>query len=250
MTGELTIIVPVYNEEGSLPGFKVEMDKFLDASPIPSQVLFVNDGSTDGSVSIIQSICRQDDRYDHISMTKNCGLSTAIKAGIDYISTPLTGYIDADLQTSPSDFHRYLPYLDRYAMVNGIRVKRHDGLVKRLSSRIANAFRRSVIHDGIADTCCPLKIISSDYAKKIPFFKGMHRFIPALVQLQGGKVKQIDVNHFERFAGTPKYHFWNRLTGPFIDTIAFIWIRKRYINYEIMDEIMTTSYKRKDAASV
>lgn len=237
---ELTIIVPLYNEEESISQFKIEMDKFIEVAKVPAQVLFVNDGSTDKSDSIIQLICEEDSNYNYISLTNNCGLSTAIKAGIDYIDTPLTGYIDADLQTSPSDFNSYLQYLDNNAMVNGIRAKRHDSFVKKMSSKIANSFRRFMIDDNITDTCCPLKIMKSDYAKKIPFFKGMHRFMPALIQLQGGSVKQLEVQHFERYAGTAKYHLWNRIKGPFFDTLAFVWIRKRYIRYQINNKFTRT----------
>jgi hypothetical protein len=92
-----------------------------------------------------------------------------------------------------------------------------------------------LINDAIADTCCPLKILKIAYAREMPFFKGMHRFIPALVQLQGGKVRQIPVSHSPRYAGRSKYYLFNRLVGPFFDTLAFRWIRSRYIRYEIAD---------------
>jgi hypothetical protein len=92
-----------------------------------------------------------------------------------------------------------------------------------------------MINDGIEDTCCPLKIMETKAARTIPFFNGMHRFIPALIQLQGGTVKQIPVQHFPRIEGTAKYHLWNRLIGPFMDTLAFVWMRKRYIRYEISE---------------
>lgn len=232
----LTIIVPVFNEVDSLPKFKEEMDVFLEQAPISADVLFVNDGSTDGSDEVIWAIARADSRYGFIRLAKNSGLSTAIKAGIDYIQSPFIGYIDSDLQTLPLDFLLYLPYLENYALVNGIRAQRHDGVVKKLSSKIANAFRRWMIRDGITDTCCPLKIMRSDYAKRLPFFNGMHRFIPALIQLQGGQVKELEVRHFDRYAGQAKYHLFNRLIGPFFDTLAFVWMRKRNIRYTLAEE--------------
>ena len=92
-----------------------------------------------------------------------------------------------------------------------------------------------MISDGIKDTCCPLKIMKTSFAKEMPFFTGMHRFIPALIQLQGGKVKQVPIAHYPRYAGTSKYHLWNRLIGPFFDTLAFRWIRSRYISYKVAD---------------
>ena len=232
----LTIIVPVYNEEESLPRFCEEMDKFLASPPVTAVVLFVNDGSKDGSQTIIAGACAGNTRYRYLQLDGNFGLSTAIKAGINACDSELLGYIDADLQTTPSDFLQFFQYFPEYDMVNGIRAKRQDTVSKKFSSKIANAFRRKMINDGIVDTCCPLKIMKTAYAKKIPFFKGLHRFLPALIQLQGGKVKQIPVAHFPRFAGTAKYHLFNRLIGPFFDTLAFRWMRKRYIRYGIADQ--------------
>ena len=93
-----------------------------------------------------------------------------------------------------------------------------------------------MIDDGIQDTCCPLKILKTSYAKEIPFFTGMHRFLPALIKLHGGTVKQIPVSHYSRYAGTSKYHLLNRLIGPFFDTLAFRWMRSRYISYKIAEK--------------
>lgn len=244
---DLTIIVPVYNEEESLHKFKEEMDRYLAIAPLPSKVLFVNDGSKDGSFQIIRDITATDLNYSFISLAQNSGLSTAIKAGFDATQTSHVGYIDSDLQTSPSDLATYVPFLKEYEMVNGIRAKRHDSFVKKMSSKIANGFRRLMIDDGIIDTCCPLKILRTDFAQKIPFFKGMYRFIPALVQLHGGRVHQMEVRHFERYAGTAKYHLFNRLVRPFVDTLAFRWMRSRYVRYDIAErsaDIKETSAKK------
>lgn len=232
---ELTIVVTVYNEIESLPTFKEEMDKYLSKTTLATKILFINDGSKDGSLQLIKDICTDNQHYFYASFEKNCGLSAAIKTGIDLCDTKYFGYIDSDLQTSPEDFITYFDFLGEYSMVNGIRARRSDSVVKKMSSKIANGFRRVMINDGIQDTCCPLKIIDSQYAKKIPFFKGMHRFIPALIQLQGGKVKQLAIRHFPRYAGTAKYHLFNRLTGPFVDTFVFLWMRKRYITYKVAE---------------
>lgn len=233
MSDELTIIVPVFNEEESLPAFFEAMDKFIQASPIQSQVLFVNDGSTDNSLKLLQENCSETKPYSILNFDQNYGLSSAIKAGFDHCTTSLVGYIDADLQTSPDDFLLYFEHFPDYDMVNGIRQKRKDSLVKRISSKVANNYRRMMINDQIQDTCCPLKILKTDYAQKIPFFDGMHRFLPALVQLEGGIIKQVPISHFSRVAGTSKYHLWNRLIGPFFDTLAFRWMRSRYIRYRL-----------------
>ena len=229
----LTIIVPVYNEEESLGQLKSELDKYLNSTTVSSQVLFVNDGSSDNSQAIIEDICSRSHSYHYLALSQNHGLSTAVKAGIDACQTELVGYMDSDIQTTPMDFLNYFVYFPEFDMVNGIRANRKDTGIKKVSSKIANWFRRTMINDGIEDTGCPLKIIKTDFAKRIPFFDGMHRFIPALIQLQGGKVKQIPIQHFPRFAGTAKYNLWNRMKKPFFDTLAFRWMRSRYIRYSV-----------------
>ncbi|HZK95889.1 MAG TPA: glycosyltransferase [Prolixibacteraceae bacterium] len=229
----LTIIVPLYNEEGNLPRLAKELSDYLSQTSYKAKVLFVNDGSTDKSSSLLERYCMDNNSFSFIHLKRNCGLSTAMKAGIDQVVTKYTGYIDADLQTSPYDFDLLMEFVAAYELVTGVRVGRKDGIVKRISSRMANAIRRSVTHDGVSDTGCPLKIFHTDTAITIPFFKGMHRFLPALVQLGGGKVKEVPVRHFERLAGKSNFHLWNRLLGPAADLIVFGWMRKRTIRYEI-----------------
>jgi glycosyltransferase involved in cell wall biosynthesis len=209
------------------------MNQFLEACPLPVSVLFINDGSTDTSQEVIESICFENSKYHFLQFEDNQGLSAAIKAGFDHCNASLVGYIDCDCQTCPMDFLKLLDYFPTYDLVTGVRAKRNDGIIKRMSSRIANTVRRWMIDDGIEDTGCPLKILKSEYAKSIPFFNGMHRFLPALVQLNGGKVYQIKVQHFPRFAGKAKYNLRNRLISPFIDAWAFRWMKNRYIHYKI-----------------
>ena len=162
-------------------------------------------------------------------------MSCAIKAGIDNIDTELIGYIDADLQTTPFDFNKLLKYISDYDSVIGFRKKRQDTFSKKIQSKIANYIRRKLIDDGIKDTGCPLKVIKTSVAKKIPFFKGMHRFLPALIQLQGGMVKQVEVQHFQRVAGVSKFNMFNRAFKSLVDAFAFRWMRNRYIKYKIVD---------------
>lgn len=231
----LTIIVPVYNEEGNMLRLEKELGEFLKIARMTSCVLFVNDGSKDQSGVLIKEICNRDSSFYYLELAGNGGLSAAMKAGIDYSDSEFVGYIDADLQTTPEDFNLLLEYAEEYEMVMGIRTGRKDSLIKNMSSRIANGFRRSMTHDGVEDTGCPLKILRTDYAKRIPFFTGMHRFLPALIQLQHGKVKQIPVRHFPRMAGKSKYNLCNRLVGPFKDCFAYRWMKKRYINYQIAE---------------
>ena len=231
---ELTVIVPVFNEVDNIQAIEKAFVSFLPKSVCKTCVLFVNDGSSDGSREALKDICQRNEHLYYIGYEKNKGLSAAIKAGIDTAESRYVGYIDADLQTTPEDFNLLLPYREEYPLVIGIRAHRKDTAFKRLQSKIANGFRRMMTHDGATDTGCPLKIIRTDYAKRIPFFTGMHRFLPALILLQdGGKYKEMPVRHFPRVAGKSKYHLWNRLISPLKDCFAYRWMAHRYINYHI-----------------
>lgn len=233
---QFTIIVPVYNEEDNIYRLEEYLSEFISGSVnFPACVLFINDCSTDSSGDLIIDVCHRQEHFYYLSLSKNSGLSAALKVGIDATWSPYLGYIDADLQTTPEDFNLLIPYINDYEMVLGIRTTRKDSIIKKISSKIANGFRRFMTKDGIADTGCPLKMMHTDFAKRIPFFSGMHRFLPALIQLQNGKVKQIPVRHFPRVAGKSKYNLRNRLVAPFIDCIAFRWMKSRYINYQTIE---------------
>ncbi len=229
-----TIIVPVYNEKENISRLEKAFRDYLPRASRPTCVLFVNDGSTDGSLESIVEICSRNEDFYYINFERNAGLSAAIKAGIDYAESPLVGYIDADLQTSPEDFELLLPYADDYALVTGIRATRKDSAFKRMQSKIANGWRRMMTGDGATDTGCPLKVLQTSAAKRLPLFKGMHRFLPALILLQAGaNYKELPVRHFPRMAGTSKFHLRNRLIAPFVDCFAYRWMRSRYLNYMV-----------------
>ncbi len=233
MNVAFTIIVPIYNEEDNMLRLEQELSDYLKIATLKTSVLFVNDGSKDNSQQFIEEICSRRNDFQYISFEKNCGLSAAIKAGFDHVNSPLVGYIDADLQTTPEDFNLLLAEIEHYDLVTGVRSNRKDSFVKNMSSRIANGIRRTFTKDGMDDTGCPLKVIKSDYAKRIPMFKGLHRFLPAMVLLQNGRIKQVPVRHFPRIAGQAKFGLWNRLFGPLVDCFAYLWMKKKYINYTI-----------------
>lgn len=196
-------------------------------------ILFVNDGSVDNSEKLIQEICERNKEFYFISFTKNEGLSSAIKAGIDWSESPIIGYMDSDLQTDPKDFNILLEHIGIYDLVNGIRQGRQDSVLKKISSHLANRFRRLFTNDGMLDTGCPLKILKTEAAKKIPMFKGLHRFLPAMILLQQGKIHQVPVSHFPRMAGKTKFGIGNRFFGPLSDCFAFLWMKHNYINYKV-----------------
>jgi glycosyltransferase involved in cell wall biosynthesis len=230
---QLTIVIPVYNEAGNLERLEKELLAFLKTAGIVTSILFVNDGSVDNSQEIIENICHRNHNFSYISFNRNYGLSAAIKAGFDHANSSLIGYMDADLQTTPEDFRLLLHELGDYDLVTGVRTERKDAFVKKMSSVMANKIRRAFTHDGMDDTGCPLKIIRAAAAKKIPMFRGLHRFLPAMILLQGGKIKQVPVRHFPRIAGKANFGLADRLLGPLSDCFAYLWMKKKYIAYDI-----------------
>lgn len=234
MMNEFTIIVPIYNEVENMERLAETLYKYVKNASIPTQILFVDDGSKDGSFESIKKVCNEyQESFSYISFVENKGLSAAIKAGFDTAKTPYVGYIDADLQTTPDDFEKLLSFRKDFAMTTGIRQNRKDSFVKNISSKIANSFRRMMVHDGIEDTGCPLKVFRTEIAQKLPFFNGNHRFFAALVQMFDEDVKQIPVRHFPREAGEAKFGLSNRLIAPFMDCFHVRWLQKRHRNYRI-----------------
>jgi dolichol-phosphate mannosyltransferase len=233
---EFTIIVPVYNEEENLKRVENELLAYTKIAIKKTAILFVNDGSKDNSQELIEAICARNEAFHFINFKENRGLSAAIKAGFDAVETEFIGYIDSDLQTAPEDFNLLLSHIGEYDLVTGVRSNRKDSFVKNMSSTIANGIRRAFTHDGMDDTGCPLKVIKTDFAKRIPMFKGLHRFLPAMILLQNGKVLQVPVRHFPRVAGSAKFGLWNRLLGPLVDCFAYLWMKKKYISYEIKNK--------------
>jgi glycosyltransferase involved in cell wall biosynthesis len=233
MPYNFTIIIPIYNEEDNLKRLEEELLAYIQTSKIATKVLLINDGSTDGSQIGIETICKRHSGFSFLLFNKNYGLSAALKAGFDYTDTKLIGYIDADLQTSPSDFNLLLEHITDYDLVTGIRTNRNDKLSKKVVSKIANGIRKIFTKDGIDDTGCPLKVIKTEYAKRIPMFRGLHRFLPAMILLQGGKIKQIPIQHFPRVSGSSKFGIGNRLIGPLFDCFVYVWMKKKSINYKV-----------------
>lgn len=235
MMNAITVVIPVYNEEGNILRIQTALQQYMEASSLPVYGLFVNDGSKDASLSLIKEICLKDQRFGYLSFVKNAGLSAAIKAGFDHAGTFWVAYMDADLQTDPMDFLKFEPFLTSHQLVAGERQNRKDGLGKRLSSSFANWVRNSFLHDGMKDTGCPLKIFQRDFALQLPYFNGVHRFFPALTQIYGGQLKVIPVSHFPRTEGESKFNAFNRMVQPFLDTLLVHRLKKRNIRYQVLE---------------
>lgn len=233
---QFTIIVPVFNEEEGLDRLFQKLSDYLKIASRKTNVILVDDGSTDNSRTIIKEYCQKTEDFEYILFKKNSGKGAALKAGFEATTSPVLGYIDADLQTYPEDFELLLEHIDEFALVTGRRVTRQDSWVKRFSSKFGNSVRRTFTKDNMNDTGCPLKIIRTDYAKKIPLFAGLQRFLPAMILLQDGKIKEIPINHYPRIDGESKYGFNNRFIGPLLDCFAYVWMKKTYIKYEIADK--------------
>ncbi len=236
MNYEFTIIVPVFNEEECLPDLFIKLRDYLDKSSKRSKVLLVDDGSSDSSASLIRDFCKNNPHFFYLIFERNFGKGAALKAAFDHTDTDLLGYLDADLQTHPEDFEKLLAFASEYELVTGWRKERRDTLVKRISSKVGNAVRNFFTKDFMHDTGCPLKIIKTSYARQIPMFKGLQRFLPAMILLQDGKIKEVEIPHYPRLAGESKYSFKNRFMGPLLDCFAYVWMRKSYINYKVAEK--------------
>lgn len=222
-----TLIIPVYNEKENLLSLEPLLIEFINNSDYQWSVLFVNDGSTDGSQEVIRQICESNSLFNFLHFDNNQGLSNALKAGFDEVKTNWTAYMDSDLQVLPIDFNKLLPYIEEYDLINGKRKNRKDHFLKRISSFLANSFRRIITRDGMKDTGCPLKLIRTKFLVDIPFFEGMHRFLPALIQLQKGKTIEICIRHFPRKAGKSNFGIWNRFWQGIQGCFIFLMIKRK-----------------------
>jgi glycosyltransferase involved in cell wall biosynthesis len=166
-----------------------------------------------------------------IALNPNSGLTAAMDAGFRWARGSVVATLDTDLQNDPADLPHLLNHLEWADVVAGIRAKRQDSVVKRMSSKIANAIRNRATHDDVADTGCSLKIYRKEYLDRLKLFTGLHRFLPTLLKLEGARVVQVPVNHRHRVHGVAKYHLWNRLIGPLMDLFAVRWMQKRHLSY-------------------
>lgn len=234
---KVSLIVPVYNEVESLAPLMAEVEAAL-RGVAGLEVVLVNDGSTDGSLEEMQ---RLRGLYPHlglriIDLDRNHGLTTAMDAGFRAARGEVLVTIDADLQNDPADIPRLLSYLDSYDVAIGSRTRRRDRLVKRLSSKVANAIRNWATEETIMDTGCSLKAYRASFVRRLKLYNGLHRFLPTMLKLEGARVIEVPVNHRPRRFGQAKYHLWNRLIGPLLDLFAVRWMQKRHLNYRMEEK--------------
>jgi dolichol-phosphate mannosyltransferase len=225
------VVVPLYNEEANLPILQKELRTAL--SGLDYEVIFVDDGSVDRTAERIETA----PNIRLIRFEKNSGQSAAIYAGLTAAHGATVVIIDGDLQNDPTDIPRLLAEIARGAdLVCGYRTKRRDTMTKRLTSRIANAVRSRYTKDGVRDTGCTLKAMQRECVNALLPFKGMHRFIPALVKAAGYRLVEIPVNHRPRRFGQSKYGLGNRALRATIDMFGVRWLLSRRLNYKIREK--------------
>jgi dolichol-phosphate mannosyltransferase len=226
----VSVVVPVFNEEENMPILQSELRAAL--AGLDHEIVFVDDGSTDRSAEKIE----RGPNVRVLRFEKNTGQSAALYAGVKTARGQTIVMIDSDLQNDPADIPRLVEEVSRGAdLVCGYRAKRKDTLTKRLTSRIANFVRSRFTKDYVRDTGCTLKAMRRECADALVPFKGMHRFIPALVRGAGYKLIEIPVNHRPRRFGQTKYGFGSRAVRATMDMFGVRWLLSRRLNYKIRE---------------
>ena len=233
---DLSVIVPVKNEEESIPELAREIELALDGAGILWECLWINDGSTDSTSLVIDGLGPSHRRIDH---ERSLGQSAALATGFRMARADLLATLDGDGQNDPADLPRlFRQFQDNpLDMVNGWRQKRHDHWVRILSSRIANGYRNLLTGEKIRDVGCAIRVFRRDAALKVPVFKGMHRFFPTLFRIAGyHRIVEMPVNHRSRKKGVTKYGINNRLWVGLADTLAVVWMKYRLVFPETRGE--------------
>lgn len=229
----ISIVCPFYNEKENLQELCERLLKAAEKLPVPWEIIFVNDGSTDGGTEELKAIAGATPQIRLVELTRNHGLTTALYAGLQEARGEILATLDADLQNPPEELPRLYSLMEDADMVTGIRLNRKDSIVKKISSIIANTIRRTILQDQIADVGCSLRIFRRSIMENFYPYQGMHRFFPAIAELRGFKIKQVPVGHNNRTRGKAKYGLFNRLLGPLWDLFSVRWLLTRKIDYKI-----------------
>lgn len=227
----VSVVVPLFNEEENVPILQAELTTALGG--LDYEIIFVDDGSTDQTVGRIAL----DPRIRLVQFERNAGQSAAMYAGLQSARGAVAVLIDGDLQNDPADIPKLLAGIERGAdLVCGYRAERKDTVVKRITSRVANFVRSRFTKDGVRDTGCTLKAMKRECIAALLPFKGMHRFIPALVKGAGYLLVEIPVNHRPRKFGLSKYGLGNRALRATMDMFGVRWLLSRRLNYKVREE--------------
>jgi glycosyltransferase involved in cell wall biosynthesis len=224
----VSVVVPLFNEEENVPILQAELMAAL--SGLDYEIIFVDDGSIDRTVERIAF----KPQIRLVQFERNAGQSAAMYAGLQSARGATAVLIDGDLQNDPADIPKLLAEIERGAdLVCGYRAQRKDTLVKRVTSRVANFVRSRFTKDGVRDTGCTLKAMRRECISALLPFKGMHRFIPALIKGAGYRLVEVPVNHRPRQFGESKYGLGNRALRATTDMFGVRWLLSRRLNYKV-----------------
>jgi dolichol-phosphate mannosyltransferase len=236
----LSICVPVYNEAENLPLLHQAIRAVIDPANIDAEIILVDDGSTDESWRIIESLVAADPRVRGLRLARNCGETAATDAAIRAARGRFVMTMDADLQNDPVDIPKFLAALDQgWDCVCGTRVAvrgEGDSPLRVISSRTANWVRNKLSDENISDAGCTYRAFRRECASRLKLYRGLHRFIPTLLKMEGFTVTEIPVSHNPRLHGQSKYGVWNRLFKSFHDLLAIRWMKKRQLGYTVAEE--------------
>lgn len=234
----LSIVIPLYNESENVAPLCDQLSAALHGQSF--EVILVDDGSSDTTAQQIDQAMARFEWLRPIFHVSNAGQSAAILSGVRAAHSEIIATSDGDLQNDPTDILRLVDVYNDHApapvLVAGIRVDRHDSALKRVSSKVANAFRRAVLNDNCVDTGCGLKVFSRALFLSLPSFDHMHRFLPALFAGAGAGVISVPVNHRPRTAGVSKYGVGNRLWVGLVDVMGVKWLQKRAIRARLKEK--------------
>ncbi|GJQ22659.1 MAG: glycosyltransferase family 2 protein [Planctomycetia bacterium] len=231
MNPDISIVIPVYNEVDNIEPLGHSIINAMQGQNY--EVIFVDDGSTDGSNQKLDEWCVRYTNFRTLHFKINAGQTAAMDAGFKHASGKYVISMDADMQNDPADIPRLIEKLSRYDLVCGWRQKRNDPWLKRISSKVANFIRNKLSQENIKDTGCSLKAYRRECLRQIKLYNGMHRFLPTLFKMEGFTVTEIIVSHYPRKFGKSKYGISNRAFRAFIDLLVVRWMKKRKLNYEI-----------------
>jgi glycosyltransferase involved in cell wall biosynthesis len=228
-------VVPVHDEEDNLEPLHRELCEALKSLGDELEIVLVDDGSRDRSLERMRAIAARDPRVRLVVLAGNHGQTAALDAGFRAARGEVTATLDADLQNDPHDLPKLLACLDRADVVNGVRVDRHDSFVRKVSSRIGNGFRNWVTGDSVTDVGCSLRVMRTSFLRHVKLQRGMHRFLPTLLRLEGARVMEVPVAHRPRHSGRSKYGISNRLFVGFVDVLAVRWMQSRALRYQVRE---------------
>ncbi|HEX5482913.1 MAG TPA: glycosyltransferase family 2 protein [Terriglobia bacterium] len=233
----LSVVIPVYNESANIQPLCEKLNNALLRFSGAIEFIFVDDGSTDSTLEELRAAQRRDPRIRILRFRENLGQTAAMAAGFHHAQGEAVVTIDGDLQNDPADIPALVEKLKDWDVVCGVRVRRQDSWLKRISSRIANGVRNWATGDDIVDTGCTLKAYRTECVKNLELYQGMHRFLPTLLKMRGFRVFQTPVGHHPRLAGATKYGTWGRMMKGIDDLFAVRWMKKNHIDYRASLEI-------------